>query len=107
LIADVNSKLVALKFFEIERQRKKMPMDPTFLALITGPGKTPEASVALGCTGSGCRFEQERAAGDSRAKEPIRSNILVDNGKRDADRSSGESLRDSGEEQSKVEKLQH
>lgn len=30
----------------------KMPMDPTLVPRITGPGKTPEASVALGCTGS-------------------------------------------------------
>jgi hypothetical protein len=30
----------------------KMPMDPTLFARITGPGKTPEASVALGYTGS-------------------------------------------------------
>ena len=30
----------------------KVLMDPTFLARITGPGKTPEASVALGYTGS-------------------------------------------------------
>lgn len=30
----------------------KMTMDPTFWARITGPGKTPEASVALRYTGS-------------------------------------------------------
>ena len=47
------------------------------------------------------------AVGDSRAKESIRSNFFVDNGKIDVDRSSGNSLGDSGEEQSKVEKLQH
>ena len=28
-----------------------MRMDPTLAARITGPGKLPEASVALGCTG--------------------------------------------------------
>ncbi len=80
-------------------------MDPTLFALITGPGKTPLASVALGCTGSGRGSNISR--GDSRATESIRSNLFVDNGKRDVDHSSGDSLGDSGEEQSKAEKLQH
>jgi len=79
-------------------------MDPTLFALITGPGKTPEASVALGCTQV---LFQTVAAGDSLATESIRSNFFVDYGKRDVDHSSGDSLGDSGEEQSKVEKLQH
>jgi len=51
-IVDVDLELVALRSVEIERQRKKMPINPTLLARSTGPGKTPEASVALGCTGS-------------------------------------------------------
>jgi hypothetical protein len=75
-------------------------MDPTLFALITGPGKTPSASVALGCTGSGTVSNSSR--GDSRATESIRSNFFVDYGKRDVDRSSGDSLGDSDEEQSKV-----
>ena len=45
------------------------------------------------------------AVGDSRAKESIRSYVFVDYGKVITDNGSGDSLRDSGEEQSKVVKL--
>jgi hypothetical protein len=45
------------------------------------------------------------AAGDSHAKESIRSYFFIDYGKIIVDHSSGDSLRDSGEEQSKVVKL--
>jgi hypothetical protein len=41
------------------RNRKateKMPMVPTLFSRITGPGKIPEASVALGFTGPGERY---------------------------------------------------
>ena len=48
---------------------------------------------------------QTAAAGDSHAKESIRSYFFVDYGKIIADHSSGDPLRDSGEEQGKAVKL--
>ena len=81
-------------------------MDPTLFALITGPGKTPSASVALGVVLVQAPF-RTKAAEDSLASESIRSYFSVDYGKRDTDHIGGDSLRDSGEEKSKVVKLQH
>jgi hypothetical protein len=60
LILDVNLNLVALGCVKIEMKREKMPMDPTFFTRITGPGKTPSASVALGCTGSDTNSNSSR-----------------------------------------------
>ena len=52
LVVDVDLKLVALRSVGIEMQRETCELIPTLFARITGPGKTPEASVALGYTGS-------------------------------------------------------
>ena len=52
LVVDVDLKPVALMSVEIKRQQEKCQWIPTLFARINGPGKTPEASVALGYTGS-------------------------------------------------------
>jgi hypothetical protein len=105
-IANVDLKRVALRSVEIEKTTGKMSMDPTLFTRITGPGKTPSASVALGCTGSDT-VSNRNHTGDSLAKKSIRSYFFVDYGKIDADHSSADSLRDGGKEQSKAVKLQH
>jgi hypothetical protein len=73
-----------------------MPKDPTLVARITGPGKTPLASVALGLLVQ-VPF-RTAATGDSLASESIRSYFCVDYVKIGANGSSGDTLRDSGEQ---------
>lgn len=102
MIADVNLKLVALRSVEIERQREKCQCIPPSLPGLLDQGKRPRRVLNWGILVQ-IPF-QTAAAGDSRSKESVRSYFFVDYGKIDANHSSGDSLRDSGEEQSKVVK---
>jgi hypothetical protein len=103
LIVDINLKLVALRSVEIKRQREKFQWIPPYLPGLPEQGKRPRRVSHWGVLVQ-IPF-RTAAAGDSHTKESIRSYIFVDYGKIDADHSSCDSLRDSGEEQSKVVKL--
>ncbi len=92
LIGDLDFQFIPLWCVKVEKKEKRLLMNPTFCARITGPGNVPEASVVLKYALGQRRF-RTAAAGDSQASVPIGSQLPVDYIERRTNDRSGDTQR--------------